>query len=415
MKIILSAFECNPYTGSDSYLGWTYVLNMARFNEVYALTRIENKNDIERYCGENDVPQKLHFVYVERSQFFAKHLYKLNPYLGFLGSYYVWQKAAYKKARELCKNTDISLCHHVSIADFRCAGYLWKLKKPFIFGPVGGGQETPECLSYYIKGHEKEERIRSFLNKVLVRLPNYRKALKRAAAIYSSNEETTQRMMKCLPEAEREKVFQLTELCIEDQYIVERSQLRREKKDIVRIIVSGRLIYRKGIALLIDAVQKISTDVNFVVDIYGEGDQKETLIRMVKEYGIESHVKFHGKVAFEEIQQRYKEADIFVLPSLRETTGTALLEAMANKLPVIALNQNGAKLVVTDNSGILINVNTRDQIIADLAAALTTLIEDYALRCRLGENGYSIIRETFSWDKRMAQMNEVYKHLCSKE
>ncbi|MBQ2880995.1 MAG: glycosyltransferase, partial [Clostridia bacterium] len=62
---------------------------------------------------------------------------------------------------------------------------------------------------------------------------------------------------------------------------------------------------------------------------------------------------------FEEIQQRYKEADIYVLPSLRETTGTALLEAMANKLPVVSLNQNGAKLVVTEDSGILVNVNSK--------------------------------------------------------
>lgn len=417
MKVIVSAFECNPYLGSDSYLGWAYALNMARINEVYVLTRIENKEDIERFCckKENNIPKSLHFTYIERNRFWARDLYKINRYLGFLGSYFVWQKAAYRQARILCQNNEISLCHHVSIADFRCAGYLWKLNKPFIFGPVGGGQETPKSLSHYIKGHEKEELIRCFLNRILVLLPNYRQALKHAAVIYSANEETTQRMLKHIHPNQRKKLHQLTELCIADEYILERSHLKREERDIVHIIVSGRLIYRKGIALLIDAVKKISTDVKYVVDIYGEGDQKEFLIRKVKEYGIASKVKFHGKVSFEEIQQRYKEADIYVLPSLRETTGTALLEAMANKLPVVSLNQNGVKLVVSEDSGILVNLDSKEQITSDLADALTALIEDRALRISLGEAAYRTIRDEYSWKNRILQMHEVYKQLCDKE
>lgn len=61
------------------------------------------------------------------------------------------------------------------------------------------------------------------------------------------------------------------------------------------------------------------------------------------------------------------------MPSLRETTGTAVFEAMANKLPIIALNQNGVKDIVQNDCGILVNVCSKEQVIVDLATALNLL------------------------------------------
>lgn len=66
----------------------------------------------------------------------------------------------------------IDVCHHVSIADFRCAGKLWKLNIPFIFGPVGGGQETPDCFSDYVKSHWKSEWFRKCMNEITTLIPS---------------------------------------------------------------------------------------------------------------------------------------------------------------------------------------------------------------------------------------------------
>ena len=49
MNILVSVFECNPMRGSDSFVGWSYVLNAAKYNKVYALTRDDNKAEIEQY------------------------------------------------------------------------------------------------------------------------------------------------------------------------------------------------------------------------------------------------------------------------------------------------------------------------------------------------------------------------------
>lgn len=121
MNILLSVFECNPLRGSDSYVGWSYATNISHLHTVYALTRSENRADIEAFCKKEKIDfPNLHFIYVDQSKLFTKILYKINRYLGFLGSYFVWQKAAYQTAKKLCKTVRIDVCHHVSIADFRC-------------------------------------------------------------------------------------------------------------------------------------------------------------------------------------------------------------------------------------------------------------------------------------------------------
>lgn len=101
MKVLLSAFECNPMFGSDPYVGWSWVSNMAKTNEVYVLLRIDHKPYIEKYCAENKIEgyENIHFIYLPSSELFGKIVYKFNKQLAVVGQYYMWQKAAYKEAK----------------------------------------------------------------------------------------------------------------------------------------------------------------------------------------------------------------------------------------------------------------------------------------------------------------------------
>lgn len=133
MNILLSVFECNPLRGSDSYVGWSFVVNVAKYNNVYALMRTTNKIDIEKYCMDMKVDlTNIHFIYIDQSKIFTEIIYKINRYLGFLCFYFDWQKSAYKVAKKLVNEIKIDVCHHVSITDFRCVGKIWKLDIPFI-------------------------------------------------------------------------------------------------------------------------------------------------------------------------------------------------------------------------------------------------------------------------------------------
>ena len=239
-------------------------------------------------------------------------------------------------------------------------------------------------------------------------VPSYRKALKKAAIIYSSNDETTNCIKKRMNKKAYEKIVHLTELCIEQKYLDERKNIKKSDKDIIHIIVSGRLIYRKGVQVLLEAVPQIKSKKEFIFDIYGDGDQRTLLEEFVRVNSLEKKVVFHGKIPFEQMQQVYKEGDIYVLPSLRESTGTAVFEALANKLPVVTFNQNGAKYIVENDAGILIKLNNKEQILKDLASALEYLIDNYAIRIKYGECGFNKLQKYYTWDKRVEQMNQVY-------
>jgi len=419
MKIVVSAYECNPLRGSDSFVGWSYIINAAKYNEIYAFTRTQNKKDIEHYLTMHEVPyiSNIHFVYVDQSAFFTNILYKLNHYLGFLGSYVIWQSSIYKRAKRMHKNVRFDVAHHISIADYRVVGKLWKLNIPFILGPVGGAQITPDALRSYTKGYEKSERIRELLNRYMVRMPSYKRAVNNAKYVFVSNDETANAIKAVISESNRWKVIQKTELCINKEYLIERESLTHDMPDneTVHIIVSGRLIYRKGISLLLDAVEKVRTKNNYVVDIYGDGPQRKYLENTIKEKRISSNVILHGKVDFAELQNRYKTSDILILPSLRETTGTAVVEAMANKLPIISLNQNGVKALVGTEAGILVNIQTKEQIVVDLAKAIEKLVDNLELRLAYGNRAFDIIKEKYTWDRRAEEMNDLYVELCRED
>lgn len=157
----------------------------------------------------------------------------------------------------------------------------------------------------------------------------------------------------------------------------------------------------------------LETSRPYIVDIYGEGDQKQFLKNKVRAYKLENRVIFHGNIPFAEMQEQYKKADVYCLPSLRETTGTAVFEAMANKLPIVALNQNGVKDIVQNDCGILVNVCSKEQVMVDLATALRTLVENDSMRQAMGENAFRKIKKYYTWSQRVCAMNEVYRELVN--
>ena len=243
-------------------------------------------------------------------------------------------------------------------------------------------------------------------------MPSYKQAIRHASLIYTSNDETKACILNCISNnTSKPKVIRLTELCISDEYLIERKNIQKEQKKLITIIVSGRLICRKGVSLLLDAIKEMKTKRPFLVQVFGDGDQKEALKQKAEVLGIADRVVFYGKIGFEDMQKRYRDGDIYVLPSLRESTGTAVFEAMANKLPVVTLKQNGAKYVVEDDAGILVEVTEKRQVIADMASALDILVEDYDLRTQLGERGYEKIAEKYTWSRRINYMNKVYTEL----
>lgn len=116
----------------------------------------------------------------------------------------------------------------------------------------------------------------------------------------------------------------------------------------------------KGIDVLIKAFSTYFKGEKVSLIIAGDGPERMNLENLSKELGISNQVKFKGALNRNEVYKEMSNCDIFVLPSRFETFGVVLIEALANGKPVISTRNGGANDIVTDENGILVNVDDID-------------------------------------------------------
>ena len=158
----------------------------------------------------------------------------------------------------------------------------------------------------------------------------------------------------------------------------------------IRIVCVSRLIERKGINYLIEAVEKLK-DKQIQLILVGEGNQEDTLKKLVDDLKISDKVDFKGYVGHDQIAEIYRNSDIFVLPSLNEGMSNALLEALAAGLPVIVTDTGGTSELL-DGNGVLIPMGDSEAI----TEAIRGFVDDPEGRRQMGLRSRDIA-EGMSW------------------
>jgi glycosyltransferase involved in cell wall biosynthesis len=170
------------------------------------------------------------------------------------------------------------------------------------------------------------------------------------------------------------------------------------------------LVPHKGQRHLVEAaalVVRQVPDARFV--IAGEGELRQALERQIKEHHLEKHVLLAGFRP--DVLSVHKAFDIFVMSSVTEGLGTSLLDAMACAKPVVATTAGGIPEVVADGeTGLL--VPPRDH--HALAEALVRLLNDAALRQRLGRAGLARVREHFTAERMVRETLAVYARVTAR-
>lgn len=166
---------------------------------------------------------------------------------------------------------------------------------------------------------------------------------------------------------------------------------------------TAALVERKGHDYLLEAAALLERQgVRLEYRFAGQGRERKALEALAARLGVSERVRFVGFVG--DIADFLESVDIFVLPSLFEGLGVAILEAMAAGLPVVATRVGGIPEIVEDGTTGLL-VPPRDA--AGLAAAIARLAGDAGLARRMGEAGLARVRERFTI-ARMAQANEAF-------
>jgi glycosyltransferase involved in cell wall biosynthesis len=212
-----------------------------------------------------------------------------------------------------------------------------------------------------------------------------------------------------------EKIVNIPNFIDTEKFYPVSSQKRHIFKDVLSlnkekiINFTGRIVERKGVEILVRAFAKnrgLLISSNLI--IVGIGPEESKIRNLLVELDIADNVRFIGQVA--NVEELYQLSDIFVLPSYAEGMPNALLEAMACGLPVIASRIGGVVDVVEEGkTGILFEPGN----VAELSSALKRLLEDGALRRKLGAEARKTIIEKFSIDKVAYEYIGLYKKLLS--
>ncbi len=172
-----------------------------------------------------------------------------------------------------------------------------------------------------------------------------------------------------------------------------------------RILFVGRLTQLKGLQWLLAAMRHISHDV--VLDVAGDGPERQGLESLVKSFSLHDRVTFHGWLHSNALAMLYEGCDCVVFPSLwHEPGGTVAFEAMAHSKPIVMSAVGGMPEVVQNNhNGLLVAPNDTP----GLVRAIERLVGDSTYAKTLGEQGRHDITAHFTTDKHMAVLEEIYQ------
>jgi glycosyltransferase involved in cell wall biosynthesis len=171
------------------------------------------------------------------------------------------------------------------------------------------------------------------------------------------------------------------------------------------LLFVGRLVYEKGVHVLVNAAQKILEKANAKIVIVGNGYVKDQLSGLVKSMGLTHKVMFTGFVDDDTLRKLQRCASASVVPSLFEPFGIVALEAMAAKSPVVVSDTGGlSEIVEHDVSGVKVYVNNPDS----LAWGITRVLSDDSYANWLRNNAYKRIKEKYDWNIIAQQTKSIY-------
>lgn len=401
MKVLLIAYACEPNKGSEPGVGWNWAINLAKLVNVTVITRKNNKAVIETELSKN--PQiKIDFIYYDISWFIRiKKISSLT-----LKLYYIfWVKAleSFIKKNNLDNNFDI--IHFITFNTFVVTPPIHDLGIKSIWGPIGGG------ILGHLESFKKislREYFKEYVRLIFIQKwgtsKRIRKKLNRFDRLIFANSDTA-----ILLGYEVQNKIEL-DTGINGSKIISASKQIIESKNVINVLTSGVLEPRKGFHLLLDALKLVKSRI--ILNVLGEGSLKPFLMNFAFNNSI-NNVNFLGYINYNEVINYYRNADLFIFPSLRDTSGNVVLEAMSQGLPIISFDHQGMHDILTDECAIKIPVTNYKKMVSDIANSIDYLAENPESRLKMGAASIKRIKENYLWEDKAKRMVEIYKEVLN--
>ena len=403
MNILYIAYSCSPVYGSEDKIGWQIPWHSAKEKKVWVLTKEEHRKDIEKYLSINK-NESIHFFYADIPVQYKK-VFKGALYSGRLN---LWNKYAYIIAEQICAQNKIDVIHQITPVEFRSIGDYGKIPNvKFVCGPIAGGQAVPKELKAYTASHKTIETVRTVLNSYVRMKHRIRRKYKECDYIFFANRETADYLYDS--ELKQDKWSILPDVSASKEEFSVKAKENLSKKTCVFLVV-GRLVYLKGHAFLLEALAKIPDNFDFRCIIVGKGPEREHLEKQCKKTGLEQKVSFVGSVPWSQIGEYYENADVLIVPSLREATGTVIMEAMTKAMPVVTINKFGGAILLDESCAWLYDGVSREDYVDNLSQSIISCISHPEEVLQKGKNAQERARQ-YIWEKKVEVFQKVYRSL----
>ena len=285
---------------------------------------------------------------------------------------------------------------------------LHEVRQPPLPGPVGGGQTVSvNMLNWFGTKGKLIEVLRNFRVQISAYNPLCILVLKKAHLVYFANQETQELLARWCGGRHEMMIdvgVDITKFSDKDQ--------KKKTGDITQILFAGSIEPRKGGALLLSAMSRLKQINNrFVCKIVGDGPDKSALEKSSELLGLEKNVIFMGRVSHDEMNRVFSEADVFTFPSLRDTSGAIVLEAMAMEIPTVCIDHQGAAIMVDKTSGLKIAPDSPDKMAEAIAVAISSLMEDDVICKKMGIAARERVTQEYDWSVRVQRTDEDYQEL----
>jgi len=424
--VLLLAYQCGPGLGSVSQIGWQWFTGMAARRPTCLVTHVRNRAAIEAAPDRPAATTGARVIYID-TEWFAGPLYRLarrlfprSEHAVFMVSqldWFVFDAVALRTLRrERAAGAPWRLLHLVTPVTVSAPTRLHRLGLPVVRGPLNCGLPVPPGFEALMRDDAMG------LSKLRV-LPALVEALfgslRHSAAVLVATAATR----AALPRSVRPRGVAMLENAIDAQRFAPPTVPAAGRADradqaltvrALRVSFVGRLVAVKALPLLLAAMARLRAEGRAIeLDVVGDGPMAAAWHAEAVALSLLDGVRWHGAQAAPAVADVMRASDVFCLPSVRESGGAVLLEAMACGVPVIGMDFGGPAEIVDAEVGWKVAMPDAETAVAGLAAALREAQDDAAGRRQRGRRAHDRTLARHTWPARMQAAEALYARLLN--
>lgn len=400
MRIAILAYACSPTIGSEFRLGWNLPISLANRGinvDVYLGSSDGEMGEFEYIRNFQPPEGSINFFLIKPSILASTiNFFNLRFNLNFMfyPALRIWNFEVLKHIRK--NNLEYDLTHHLGPIGFREPGYLHKIERPHVWGPIGGAQKIP----FYLYTNRKLRilfKIKDIINQYQLKTSRIKSKVNGSDYFIFSTEGNRNAF---------KKTYNISGQIISDQAVTEKEIKSPKLQGIKKFVFVGSLSTRKNILPLLEIFENNSWN----IDVVGSGPLL-TVLR--KKYSNSKFITIHGFKNRIECINIMRNSDCLVLPSLTEANTAVIYEAISQGIAVLANDRDGMATELPSEFKVPINhCRTNSELMVEWEMKISQLM--YNTKIDRIKSLIIDLQKEKTWNKMAMQYEKIYKELIGR-